>query len=299
MRHFLFAALFAALFSTPAFAACTAPAGAESQTRYDFGTHRMYYCNNSQWVEMGANPLTALGCLTGQVPVKTAGGWGCADLSETPATGPDPFSFTDQTGAATGTQVTSNTLTITGLSASTPVSVTGQGSPQISINGGAWTTSGTITNNQTLRVRLTSSANPGTAHAANVTVGGVSDAWSVATAAAPPSPPCNLPGGGTISVGGTIAMFPNRAYGCSEACEYQLRTCQSDGTLSGSSVYSERNCNRSYSCAAVTVGGYKWYLGQKGQSCDQVCASHGGCNLTGIRSYAGSGAGSGAIATPC
>jgi len=42
-------------------------------------------------------------------------------------------------------------------------------------------TSGTITNGQTLAVRTTSSASTGTAVTATVTVGGVSDVWSVTT----------------------------------------------------------------------------------------------------------------------
>lgn len=57
MRHFLFAFLFAALFfaifSVSAYASCTSPDGAESQTRYDFTAHKMYYCNGADWLQMG------------------------------------------------------------------------------------------------------------------------------------------------------------------------------------------------------------------------------------------------------
>jgi hypothetical protein len=38
-----------------------------------------------------------------------------------------------------------------------------------------------------------------------------------------------------------------------------------------------------------SVGGYCWYMGAAGQTCDTVCSSHGACNLTGTRDYAGSG----------
>lgn len=41
-------------------------------------------------------------------------------------------------------------------------------------------------------------------------------------------------------------------------------------------------------CAGAAVGGYCWYLGAASASCDTVCASRGGCNLTGIKDYAGS-----------
>lgn len=52
--------LVSAAFSTPARAACTSPNGQETQTRYDFAAHKLYYCNNTNWVEMGGltNPLT-------------------------------------------------------------------------------------------------------------------------------------------------------------------------------------------------------------------------------------------------
>ena len=57
MFRLFYAALLAATFSTAAFAACTSPAGQESQTRYDYAAHKMYYCNNSVWVEMGGVAL--------------------------------------------------------------------------------------------------------------------------------------------------------------------------------------------------------------------------------------------------
>lgn len=94
---------------------------------------------------------------------------------------PDAFSFTDVTNQVTSSVITSNTITPAGYEGSVPVSVSGQGSPQISINGGGWVTSGTITAGQTLAVRLTSSASFVTAHVATVDVGGVTDNWSVTT----------------------------------------------------------------------------------------------------------------------
>ncbi|WP_435640760.1 beta strand repeat-containing protein [Micavibrio aeruginosavorus] len=104
--------------------------------------------------------------------------WSVTTLNDTV---PNAFNFTDVTGAELSTLTTSNTLTISGINAATSVSVSGGGSPQISINGGAWTTSGSITNGQTLRVRLTSSGAGLTALSATVNVGGVTNAWSVTT----------------------------------------------------------------------------------------------------------------------
>ncbi len=54
MRYFLFVMFLAAFVNGSAFAACTSPAGQPSQTRYDFAGNKLYYCNNSVWVEMGA-----------------------------------------------------------------------------------------------------------------------------------------------------------------------------------------------------------------------------------------------------
>jgi hypothetical protein len=99
-------------------------------------------------------------------------------------TTPDAFTFSDVTGAVTNTLTTSSAITITGINSATSVTVSGDGSPQISINGGAWVTSGSISNGQTLAVRLTSSASDNTTLSATVVAGGVSDQWDVTTAVA-------------------------------------------------------------------------------------------------------------------
>lgn len=98
-----------------------------------------------------------------------------------PDTTPNAFTFTDQTNVAQNALISSNSVTIAGINTGTPVSVSGEGSPQISINGGAWSTSGTIQNGQTLQVRLTSSAAAGTSSLATVDVGGITTQWSVTT----------------------------------------------------------------------------------------------------------------------
>ncbi|WP_162891703.1 hypothetical protein [Profundibacter amoris] len=46
---------FLLLSSQSVFAACTLPAGGESQTRYDFTAHKMYYCDNTNWIESGGS----------------------------------------------------------------------------------------------------------------------------------------------------------------------------------------------------------------------------------------------------
>lgn len=96
-------------------------------------------------------------------------------------TDPAAFSFTDLTGQNTAALIASNTLTPTGYTDPRPVSVSGQGSPQISVNGGAWVTSGWMLPGYTLQARLTSASAYDTPYAATVSIGGVSDTWSVRT----------------------------------------------------------------------------------------------------------------------
>ena len=86
-------------------------------------------------------------------------------------TTPNNYTFNNATDAGVSTLVLSNVQTITGITGNVSVSVSGQGTPKISINGGTFISSGTIQNNQTLQVRLTSSASNSTSHTATVTLG--------------------------------------------------------------------------------------------------------------------------------
>ncbi|MBL8515838.1 MAG: FecR domain-containing protein [Betaproteobacteria bacterium] len=98
-------------------------------------------------------------------------------------TTPNPFSFTPMTQVAAGSQVTSLPQVITGINAPAPVSVSGG---TVSIQGGPFTTSGNITNNQTLAVRVVASSIAGGSATATVIVGGVSATFTAITATAVP-----------------------------------------------------------------------------------------------------------------
>ena len=118
-------------------------------------------------------------------------------------TTPDAFPFTTSTGVEPNTLTGSNTVTVTGLSDAASVSVSGEGTPMVKIAGGAWTaTPGTISNGQTLQVRLTSASGYQTSAAATVTVGGVTSTYTVTTRA---SDPCSVssPTIGTLCTDGT------------------------------------------------------------------------------------------------
>ena len=96
-------------------------------------------------------------------------------------TTPDAFNFTDQSNLNLNTLTYSNTETISGINQAVSVSATN--GAQFSINGGSYVTSGSISNGQTLRVRLTTSGSYSTSVSTTVTVGGTSDVWSITTRA--------------------------------------------------------------------------------------------------------------------
>lgn len=101
---------------------------------------------------------------------------------------PDFFNFADKINQPASTAVTSDVLTITGINV--PTAVTTTNGALISVNGSAFGTSpAQIENNQTLAIRLTSSAVPGGEVSTTVTIGNsplssISDDWKVVTTTA-------------------------------------------------------------------------------------------------------------------
>ncbi len=97
---------------------------------------------------------------------------------------PDAFDFLD-TDSKTSALTSSNTLTITAFD-NAPISISGQGTPMYSIDSGAFTSSaGNIYQGQTVQLRLTASAIPGQSHTARLTIGSVSDDWTVTSSVCP------------------------------------------------------------------------------------------------------------------
>lgn len=94
---------------------------------------------------------------------------------------PSAFSFTDVTGATVSTDYTSAVVSLAGFTAPAAISITGG---TYSINGGAFTASaGFAVPYDSVRAKLTSSGSASTAANAVVTIGGVSDTYTVTTAA--------------------------------------------------------------------------------------------------------------------
>lgn len=103
--------------------------------------------------------------------------WAQAAASDTT---PDAFSFTDQSGVALSSTITSAPITITGIDAAATISVTG-GEYDINGSGTFVSTAGTVNNGDTVRARGTSSGSYATDVDVVVTIGGVSDTFTIRT----------------------------------------------------------------------------------------------------------------------
>lgn len=95
---------------------------------------------------------------------------------------PDAFGFTDQSGVATSSTITSAAVTITGIDAPAAIEVSGDASSLYIVNGGAPTADpGTVENGDEVQLQHTSSASYLTATNTVVTIGGVSDTFTSIT----------------------------------------------------------------------------------------------------------------------
>lgn len=99
-------------------------------------------------------------------------------------TTPDAFSFTDQSGVALSSAITSAPITVAGIDAAAAITVTG-GTYDINGSGIFVSTEGTVSNGDTVRARGTSSGSYSTAVNVAVTIGGVSDTFTITTQAEP------------------------------------------------------------------------------------------------------------------
>lgn len=92
---------------------------------------------------------------------------------------PDGFIFTDQVDIEFDTLVQSDSITISGIDIASTISITGG---EYSVNGGTFaTTDGSINNGQSITVQQTSSSTSKTVTDVVLTIGGVSDTFSVTT----------------------------------------------------------------------------------------------------------------------
>ncbi|MEO8103837.1 MAG: hypothetical protein ABI790_15045, partial [Betaproteobacteria bacterium] len=104
---------------------------------------------------------------------------------------PIPFDFPGVVGAATNTVYVSATGSATGITVPVPVTISGG---EYSIGVGAFTSApGTISNGESIRVRLTSAPTPNTLRTAVLTMGGVEFPFKVGTATGTAPQPANEP----------------------------------------------------------------------------------------------------------
>lgn len=91
-------------------------------------------------------------------------------------TTPDQFTFTNQTGTQQNVRVTSNAITVVGLTAATsPIKVTGGGDSKYSINGGTETSAdGTVKNGDKVTISHTSASTIDTPTVTTLQIGNVS-----------------------------------------------------------------------------------------------------------------------------
>ena len=100
-------------------------------------------------------------------------------------TTPDPFSFTPEIGVALSTEITSDPITVSGLTGdSSPVSITGSAGSdsKYSINGAAATAAaGTVKNTDRVTVIHTSASAMGTSTTSTLTIGNVTGTFTSTT----------------------------------------------------------------------------------------------------------------------
>ncbi|MDB0009546.1 hypothetical protein N9E37_05380, partial [Luminiphilus sp.] len=102
-----------------------------------------------------------------------------SSTTEEKDTVPVQFTFVDETDVALKTEITSNTITVSGINSAARISVTGG---EYSIDGGAYTAAdGTVENGKAVTVRHTSSASLSTATNTTLDIGGVTDTFNSTT----------------------------------------------------------------------------------------------------------------------
>jgi uncharacterized protein (TIGR03382 family) len=97
---------------------------------------------------------------------------------------PDPFSFSSQTGVNTGRQLTSNTITVTGVEIDVVINST-NGRYSIGCNDNFTSSPGTISNGQTVCVRHATSDEYATTTMTTLKVGNVTATFASTTRSEP------------------------------------------------------------------------------------------------------------------
>lgn len=172
---------------------------------------------------------------------------------------PDSFDFTNQTGLEINTLTESNTVTITGITDAATVTISGN-SAQFSIAGGSYGTSGTITNGQTLKLRMTTSSSFSTGVSTTITVGGVSDSVTFTTRAANVSAPTSITATQTTNTSGSSQTVDVTASGgtgttqvSNDGSNYYSNGTDFSHSRNSTVTYYARNTNEGINSSAITT----------------------------------------------
>lgn len=153
-------------------------------------------------IKIGNTGLACSGATTGALRysggIQYCNGTSWTNATSACAVAASPFSFTNQTGLATSTLVTSNIIAINGTdpSCNSNVSVTGNGSPQFRVCSDAacasvvqnWTatTIAIAMNGRYLQIEATTPAAASSTYTITASVGGTTSAWTISTNATGP-----------------------------------------------------------------------------------------------------------------
>ncbi len=124
-------------------------------------------------------------------------------------TTPDAFDLIDRTDRPTAARINSNTITVSGIDAPTPMTVTAAGtSERYEINGGPRQEGPVnVSNGDTVRVSVISPGAANTTRAVTVNIGGVEEVWNVTTGAVDETPgPINF---NNVALSGSHTVFSN------------------------------------------------------------------------------------------
>ena len=146
------------------------------------------------------------------------------------------LAFNDTVEHPFNTLVMSNIVTVSGISGSAPVTVSGAGNPQLKVGAGSWGATGTISNGQTLQLRQTAASSGLVATSAVVKIGVCPTTWTVTTKE---FADCTLPWGGILTHGLSVTAYAAASVPFGNTCASQVRTC-TNGVLSG--TYTAEAC---------------------------------------------------------
>ena len=151
------------------------------------GSNTMHFDPNTVPLTLGAEPACGdfFGGLIDEVKIFNRA-LSASEVGTLSGQVPNAFSFTAQTGMPLSTPVESNAITVAGISNPTAIAITGGEYSVSKDNGGAWsayssTTPATVSLNDQVKVRQTSSSSYSTTTTATLTIGGVIGTFSVTT----------------------------------------------------------------------------------------------------------------------